>query len=276
MILKRTTTILLLALAASVTGFAQDIGINPEKERQLMMSTKQINQFFRRFNGEELPTGERLYPADALYRNPEFRKKYFPLLFDRQASITSAALQDFANFIFDPDSARFLNLHGGAFFAEVHTTFDFQGKTESAVLIMELQEEPVGSKWVISSAFVPHFQKFYENDSNSVNEFLHPLSHEIDFMTLRKAFQHPGHMRPYLPEGFHPNQLSLLTWEVKNNRARFNTVTRVRFHCYQIPGWYFRLEQLLRSGENSGWLITRLEPVPPDATENFRKALPEP
>ena len=61
---------------------AQNIGNFVEDESDLYASTKQVNQFFRRFNGEEDFKGERLYPEDKGYRDPELRKKYLENLFD--------------------------------------------------------------------------------------------------------------------------------------------------------------------------------------------------
>jgi hypothetical protein len=43
-------------------------------EGVLNASTKQVNQFFRRFNGEESTKGERYYEGDKDYRNPALRR----------------------------------------------------------------------------------------------------------------------------------------------------------------------------------------------------------
>ncbi len=49
---------------------SQAIGNYVEDETDLYTSTKQVNQFFRRFNGEEDMKGERYYPEDKDYRDP--------------------------------------------------------------------------------------------------------------------------------------------------------------------------------------------------------------
>jgi uncharacterized ion transporter superfamily protein YfcC len=43
--------------------------IDKDEEARLYAETKQVNQFFRRFNGEEDEKGERYYPKDRQYRS---------------------------------------------------------------------------------------------------------------------------------------------------------------------------------------------------------------
>jgi len=60
---------------------AQSIGTYLGNEEILNAQTKQVNQFFRRFNCEESTEGKRFYPGDSLYRNPDLREKYLNILF---------------------------------------------------------------------------------------------------------------------------------------------------------------------------------------------------
>ena len=56
--------------------------------------TKQVNQFFRRFNGEEDVKGNRLFSGDSTVRDPKMRKKYLPILFDNSNSAVSSDMKD--------------------------------------------------------------------------------------------------------------------------------------------------------------------------------------
>jgi hypothetical protein len=38
----------------------------------------------------------------------------------------------------------------------------------------------------------------------------------------------------------------------------FESVGQVKFHFFQIDGWYFELAFFNRPGNNSGWLISKL------------------
>ncbi len=63
-------------------------------ESTLYAQTKQVNQFFRRFNGEENFQGERYYPEDKEYRDPKLRKSYLENLFNKENPYITPDLQD--------------------------------------------------------------------------------------------------------------------------------------------------------------------------------------
>ncbi len=52
--------------------------------------------------------------------------------------------------------------------------------------------------------------------------------------------------------------LTLFIYELKKGLFKFQTVADVKFHFFQIPGWYFELSEFNRSGFNRGWLISNL------------------
>ncbi|HTE34253.1 MAG TPA: hypothetical protein VK666_27930, partial [Chryseolinea sp.] len=72
--------VILVGLLLVSQGYAQLL--DKEDESRLYAETKQVNQFFRRFNGEEDEKGDRYYPKDKLYRTEKLRKKYIGILFD--------------------------------------------------------------------------------------------------------------------------------------------------------------------------------------------------
>lgn len=250
-----------LLLAASS---AAQIGLDLEREQQLQAATKQVNQFFRRFNGEEGPDGKRYYPSDPMYRAHAVRLAYLPQLFDKQSPISDSLKQAFIQRVTAGEHEVFLSLHEGLFLAEVQTSFVLGGQPEPVTLYLKLQKEKVGSKWVITGAFAPYYQQLFKEDTLSGSPegpFLHPLSHELEFMNLRRAFEHPERMASYLAESYSVDHLSFLLLELKRGKAYFKTVTDVSFHSTQVPGWYFRLKQMHRAQWNSGWLIQHLARV---------------
>jgi hypothetical protein len=237
------------------TAEGQGFGIDPNREIQLQASTKQVNQFFRRFNAEEGPDGQRWYPENPDYRSVAIRRKYIPLMVDKAARIPDSLVRSFTQDA--TNGGHFLSLHGGDFLAEVHAVFAWEGKLDTLKLFLSLQEESVGSKWVIISAHGISNLAKGQKDTGQV--FLHPLSHEIEFMNLFRAFQDADNMHSYVKEDFEPDGLSVLWYEIQRKRVVFKSVIGVLFHCRQIEGWYFTLEQKLRPELNSGWLITHLQ-----------------
>lgn len=230
-----------------------------EDESRLYAETKQVNQFFRRFNGEEDEKGERYYPNDRLYRSVKLRRKYLGLLFDASnGGISNDLKSQFIKDVLDKSEPSILNFHGGSWFSEVHTTFTMNGKNQPVVLFMELEKDHLGSKWVISKVHADIFDHYFDRDTTKVGRFLHPLSHELDFMNLRKAFVNADSVSQFTVRSFKPDHLTLFLYEIKKGSLKFKTINEVKFHFFQIDGWYFELSEFNRPGYNTGWLISNL------------------
>jgi len=261
------TTLILLSLSLQ----AQLVD-EMEDESKLYAANKQVNQFFRRFNGEEDEKGERYYPKDRLYRSEKLRKKYIGILFDASnAGITPELKVEFTKDVVDKEKPGILNFHGGNWFSEVHTLFLMNGKEVPITLFMELEKHHQGTRWVISKVYADIFRPAFERDTVKVGKFLHPLSHELDFMNLRKAFSKPDSVSQYTLKKFVPDHLSVFLYEVKKGNLKFKTVQEVKFHFFQIDGWYFELSQFNRPGYNTGWLISNLVKVKNESEKNLLK-----
>jgi len=266
---------LLVALffSLSTVTFGQGIGEYLGDESVLYAETKQINQFFRRFNGEEDEEGNRYYKKDKRFRDTKLRTKYLSMLFDNQnPSLSNKLKNEFANEVTDTESPVILDFHGGEWFAEVNAKFVYKGREENAILYLKLQEEKIGSKWILTRAYFAPFAKLFSSDTTGGVEFLHPMSHELDFMNLRKVFQdNKSKVDQFTARGYQPDFLSILLYEIKNNNIRFKTVMNVKFHFFQVDGWYFQLSRFNRPGYNRGWLISDLVQVTPKERELLTK-----
>jgi len=239
-------------MRAQLTGDMAD-------ESRLYAATKQVNQFFRRFNGEEDEKGNRYYPRDKNYRSVKLRKKYLGILFDESNSgITGDLKVQFAKAVLEKTPPAVLDFHGPNWFAEVQTIFTFNGKDQTVTLFMELEQDHGGSKWVISKVHADMFDPYFQRDTTRVGRFIHPMSHELDFMNLRKAFAATDSISQFTVKRFRPDHLSVFLYEVKKGNLKFKQVDHVKFHFFQIDGWYFELSQFNRAGYNNGWLISSL------------------
>ena len=247
----------LLALLSSPVH-AQLVGPMDDESR-LYAESKQVNQFFRRFNGEEDEKGNRYYPRDKQYRSVKLRKKYLGVLFDNSnAGINPTLKTDFAKYVLDKDASSILDFHGPNWFAEVQATFSMNGKDQLMTLFMELERNHLGYKWVIHKVHADSFTKYYQRDTSRIGSFLHPLSHELDFMNLRKAFANSDSISQFTVKQFVPDHLSVFLYEMKKGNLKFKSVNEVKFHFFQIDGWYFELADFNRPGYNTGWLISNL------------------
>ncbi len=247
-------------------------------ETALYAETKQVNQFFRRFNAEETRDGERLYPESEGYHDPAFRESFLDILFDNErfASGASAQLKDrFTGQVLGRDGQApvFLDFHGSHWFAELECLFQYGGKEQPLTIFLHLEADRLGHKWVIDQVrFAPYAERI-PPPREAGDEFLHPLSHELDFMNLAKVFRSSKDLAGYLPQGWTPDPLTLFLLDVAEGNMRFRTVRSLRFHFLQVPGWYFRLEDVQREGYNTGWLITELQRIDPAARHAKRLAI---
>jgi hypothetical protein len=250
-----TLLLLLLFLLPAIKLRAQMVG--DMDESKLYAQSKQVNQFFRRFNGEEDEKGNRYYPRDRQYQSAKLRKKYIGTLFDESNGGMDVKLKtEFAKQALDKPAI--LDFHGGNWFSEVHTTFSFNGKDQTVILFLELEKDHLGYKWVIGKVHADVFAPVFVRDTTRVGRFLHPMSHELDFMNLRKAFANTDSITQFTPKHYVPDQLSVFLYEVKRGNLKFKTVNEVKFHFFQLEGWYFELSQFNRPGYNTGWLISNL------------------
>jgi len=262
---KLFAVITLAVIVSHFTCVGQSIGNFVEDESDLYASTKQVNQFFRRFNGEEDFKGEKLYPEDKGYRDPELRNKYLLNLFNNDNKLMAPDLKDdFIKQVLDKNDPVYLEFLGGDWFAEVTTTFLFQGRETLLTLFLQLEKDTVGSKWVISRVYFEPFAKVFANQDSlriTGQKFLHPMSHELDFMNLSRTFESKSSLEHYLAWKYNPDYLTLFIYEFKKGNLVFKTINRVKFHFFQVDGWYFELADFNRKGYNTGWLISSLSKI---------------
>jgi hypothetical protein len=240
---------------------------------RLSASTKQLNQFFRRFNAEESSNGEvRYYPEDSLYHNMPLRKGFIQILFDNQTSPISKELKtQFINTVLSSSYPQYINFHRQGWYSEVRSQFIYKGKREAVTIILKLQPERLGYEWVFDAVSFMPFKNLFNKPIGSEKDFLHPLSHELGFMNLRRAFQDSKTPEAYTKTDYDPDYLTLFLYEMKLGNLRFDTVSDVKFHFFQIEGWYFEVNQFNRPGFNTGWLISNLVKLGPGDKETIQK-----
>ncbi len=162
-----------------------------------------------------------------------------------------------------------LDFHGLNWFSEVNAVFTWNGKDQPVTLFMELEKDHLGYKWVIRKVYSDMFKPYFKRDTTKIGQFLHPLSHELDFMNLRKAFANSDSISQYTVKQFVPDHLSVFLYEIKKGNLKYKSVNEVKFHFFQIDGWYFELAEFNRPGYNTGWLISNLMKLNNDAEKNL-------
>ncbi len=143
--MQKISLIILLFVLVPVFQLKAQNYLNDDDVSALYASTKQVNQFIRRFNGEEDLHGKRLYPKDKKYRNVKLRKRYLKNLFDNQNySISSNQKTELINDVTSSSNSSYFDFYGKNWFAEVNAKFSYQGKVENVVLYFRMEKETGG------------------------------------------------------------------------------------------------------------------------------------
>lgn len=244
-------------LDAQVYGNLGDVQLD---ERELYTMTKQMSQFMARFNYEEDQYGVKIHPDSSDYRNRMKRKTVLPLLFDMENQRTNGSLRDFFIADLTETDSNYFEFLGGQWYSEVSATFKWKGKEVDISLILAIEEENLGSKWVLTNVYFPEFNKLFPKGDMAEQQkhFLHPMSHELDFMNIHKIFKTPECIEYYAEKTYNADYLSLFFYEIKQGNLVFERVNSEKFHVFQIDNWYFEVSWFNREGYNTGWLISNL------------------
>lgn len=229
-------------------------------ERSLYTMTKQMSQFMSRFNYEEDQYGTKILPNSPDYRNRMKRKTVLPLLFDMENPRTNGSLRDFFIADLTEKDSNYFEFLGGLWYSEVSATFKWKGKDVEISMILSIEEENLGSKWVLTNVYFPELNKLFPKGdiAEQQKHFLHPMSHELDFMNIYKIFKTPECIEYYADNSYSPDYLSLFFYEIKQGNLVFEKVNSEKFHVFQIDNWYFEVSWFNREGYNTGWLISNL------------------
>ena len=263
--MKKILRLLTLLIVFSIVEIADaqvytNLGDVQTDERALYTMTKQMSQFISRFNYEEDQYGKKISPDSPDYRNRAKRKTTLPLLFDMENQRTNGSLRDFFIADLTERDTNYFEFLGGKWYSEVSATFKWKGESVDISMIFAIEKENLGSKWVLTNIYFPEFSKLFPKGdiAEQQKHFLHPMSHELDFMNIYKVFKTPECIEYYASESYSTDYLTLFFYEIKNGNLVFEKVNSEKFHVFQIDNWYFEVSWFNRSGYNTGWLISNL------------------
>jgi hypothetical protein len=260
-ILHILTLLILISIIKTVDAQVYtNLGDVETDERALYTMTKQMSQFISRFNYEEDQYGKKLNPSSPDYRDRQKRKTVLPLLFDMENQRTNGSLRDFFIADLTEKDSNYFEFLGGKWYSEVSATFKWKGESVDISMIFAIEQENLGSKWVLTNVYFPEFNKLFPKGdiAEQQKHFLHPMSHELDFMNIHKVFKTPECVEYYASESYSTDYLTLFFYEIKNGNLVFEKVNNEKFHVFQIDNWYFEVSWFNRNGYNTGWLISNL------------------
>ncbi|MBQ8223241.1 MAG: hypothetical protein IJZ87_07885 [Bacteroidales bacterium] len=260
-ILRLLTLSLLLSFSfITKSQVYTNLGDVQSDERALYTMTKQMSQFISRFNYEEDQYGKKISPDHPDYRDRMKRKTVLPLLFDMENPRTNGSLRDFFIADLTEKDSNYFEFLGGKWYSEVSATFKWKGNSVDISMIFAIEQENLGSKWVLTNVYFSEFNKLFPKGdiAEQQKHFLHPMSHELDFMNIHKVFKTPECIEYYASESYSTDYLSIFFYEIKQGNLVFEKINSEKFHVFQIDNWYFEVSWFNREGLNTGWLISNL------------------
>lgn len=272
-LLAGTLLILSLFVETSEAQVYTNLGNTDADERALYTMTKQMSQFISRFNYEEDQYGKKINPESEDYRDRQKRKTVLPLLFDMENPRTNGSLRDFFIADLTEYDSNYFEFLGGKWYSEVSATFKMNGEKVDISMIFAIEKENLGSKWVLTNVYFSDFSKLFPKGdiAEQQKHFLHPMSHELDFMNIYKMFKTPECVEYYASQSYTPDYLTIFFYEIKKGNLVFEKVNSEKFHVFQIDNWYFEVSWFDREGFNTGWLISNLVFLKDDEKDELLK-----
>ena len=269
MIIK--TNIFLIFFLSASSIFAQNY--TDDDPSKFYAETKQINQFFFRFNGEEGFDGKRYYEKDKLFRDKNLRLKYLSMIFDNQnIEISEHTKEQFTSNVIDGEG-KYLDFYQKNWYAELSTKFSYKGQIVDIILYMKIEKENQGYKWVFVNVHFLKFNELFYQNPEAAKKFLHPMSHELGFMNIHKIFENENDIEYYYNKEYTPDYMTLFLQELKSKNLIFQEITNTKFHFFQIKDYYFEISYFNRTGNNTGWLISNLVQVPEESKTEMKNLI---
>ncbi len=264
---------LLAAVSAGTISGAQTLSSDNNKERDelFLFEVKTVDEFMERFNDE----------ANSFMRK-QFQKQ------DKQYAVSRAELlvslfnldndwvkdsTDFKDFVSQATTKKnpqYLHFNDSGWYAEAKCAFLYNGKLIEIPLILDVKTENKGAKWMICGVGggevlpdtiqtpwadlpVPAHNKF---------KYIPTTSHATNFVELTNVFCDTMDAYSYFePEALKTASCRRLVQLILKNKIKFQYVSKLSFHFFQMPQWVFEVQQFNRGKLNSGWLIENIKKV---------------
>lgn len=217
---------------------------------------KSVDEFLARFNGKESKPG--LF-ADSLRQLNVMH--LFDIKMSRQGmdeQTFKKQVRDFARTASSWDKPLAIDDKGTI--AEARCLVKHGGKNKHVTLLLQCEKAPKGGyRWGISGVKGLKEIGIYNDKLLTIS----PVEHEIHFMSLQDFF---GSNKLLLPQlrlsTSRIDELSLFFGLCMAKAIVFVQVDELKIHFNAMPRYSFVIEEVIREGTNSGWLITRMFETP--------------
>jgi hypothetical protein len=239
-----------------------NLGLDSARHLEYLRSIKQFSEFMDRFNQDSYDVPG-LDPDRSLVLD---RRQSILLLFDRNDPRFDRTSPEYSQEYLDQvvkfaddvaENNIYLDKHSDRIKAVVTTSVTYHGSPDTIRIILTQEvDTPNLVRWVISGVEAD-FLEIPRRDTTQVR-FLSPVSHELGFMDLAKAFREAGHAGDYTIKDFEYDPLSVFLYGIYLEDFVFKQVMDVRYEIIISDLYCLTLSWVYSGGVYSGWMITDL------------------
>lgn len=231
--------------------------VSATAEQAFGQRVKILDEFIRRFNYEQVAEKD-------LTKNEENieHKALLLSLFDEEYAkkATKKTINDitaFVNQITDPKKPVKLAYHDKGWYAKSTWEAQLDGKPVKLLITLVTEYEPNKSKWSIS-----HVEADFLEEIKLVKQSLSPVTHDLDFMQIKKALKSgEGNLSGYAVENHTEQALTKFFALIESGHLTLLQAPRPTYVFTQVPDWVFELNYFERKGNNTGWRIGYLQRI---------------
>ena len=259
-------TILVSAFALNIVGISQTIIFkDPSFSAYYRAEVKSLDEFAARFNGEEShPDIQQHKFSDianlcALFDTTQVK------LYDNNGNI-DPLITKFCTSVLQ-NNIRFSMSNTGVF-ALADCIIKY--KTRICQIKLHLKQERMDNgylRWGIVAV-----SGLNEAGIIKAKKLLNisPVEHEVHFMGLNDILNNnPQNAFGYINSTVTPDQLSVFMALTQEKLIKFDHVEQLHIYCADVDGFIFKIDEINRLSQNSGWLITELITATPQEKVEF-------
>lgn len=249
---KKFLWLLLFALTINV-AFAQVVLDRSLLNAEFGAQVKSLDEFKNRFNGHESKQG---IAADSMARRNNIIN-----LFDFNMDVGGLSEMQFEEKLnsfldsIENNNVTF-EIASPDLVAECRCKVVYNGKPQHIVLLM--RNEPLQGDSVYRWCFVGARDLDKAGIINTEKlSWISAMEHEIHFMGLSDILNdNASRVMGYRSCNYNIDQLSVFLALLQAGALEFDYVEELVFHSFAVPEYIFTIEEIVRTGQNSGWLIS--------------------
>lgn len=248
--MNRLLLTILLVCAGAFSASAQTSVFTRLSRDQYLAKVKLIDEFFARFNGEEIRSDVRTEFTD--------RASGILMLFDlakynSKSDNGFVSAEVFSKFV--TEKGVTLNFEDNNWYAKIKCHGKMAQKNVSFDMFLQVEKRDSAMyRWVISNVDGSIFQT--SKDKPHKEFFIMPNDNEQFFQSIRKTTTETyKFIDDYVKQGYKADALSTFLALVRNNQLKIESVTDVEFTFLQVPNYIFTIKYFERNNMNAGWLI---------------------